>query len=76
MERLVQEGDGKAVEAFILEHFTELPEEVQAKALMHFTEEALAASAVETDIAALRKEGMEALKELAAAKAALRDGDR
>lgn len=69
MESILETKGEKALEAFVLEHFTELPEEVQSKTLMSFYAESLAAQAGDVKIAALQKQGIETLTKIAELKA-------
>ena len=68
MERILETKGEKALEAFILEHFTELPESVQGKALMGFYAGALEREAETAQIAKVQKEGIEAIEILEAMK--------
>jgi hypothetical protein len=68
MERLVEAGDEKAYETFVLEHFKEFPEEVQQKILMGFFTETLDRQTPADDIAEIQKQGIDALEKLQAIK--------
>jgi hypothetical protein len=68
MERLLKAGDAKALEAYTLKHFTELPEEVQGKVLMGFFTEALETQAGEAQIAQLQRQGLDAIEKIEALK--------
>ena len=62
MERLVEAGDEKAIERYMLDHFEEFPEDVQGKLLLGFYTEALESQAGEAEIAKIQKEGLDAIK--------------
>jgi hypothetical protein len=64
MERLFEAGDEKALEAFAIEHFKELPEDVQGKLLLSFYTQTVGASGGDSSVAQVQKEGMDALKKL------------
>ncbi len=68
MEIILETKGEKALEAFVLEHFTELPEDVQGKALMSFYTEALEREAGDAQIAQIQKEGLDAMEKIAAMK--------
>ncbi len=71
MERLLEKGDEKALEAFTLEHFKEFPEDVQGKLLLSFYTEALEKEAGEPGIADIQQQGLDALKGIDAIKSAI-----
>ena len=70
MEQLLEAGDMKALEAYTLEHFTELPEDVQGKVLMGFYRETLEKQAGEAQIMQLQKQGIDAIEKIEAMKKA------
>ena len=69
--RFLETGDEKVIEAFVLEHFAELPEDVQKELLFTFYADALEKEAGKGAISALQIEGLEAMDTLEAIKAAL-----
>jgi hypothetical protein len=69
MEHVLETQGEQALEKFTLEHFTELPEDVQGKVLLGYYSQAIEKEAGEAAIAELQKEGLEALEELEAIKA-------
>ncbi len=64
MERLVEAGDEKAFERFVLDHFTEFPEDVQGKLLLNFYTETVEKQAGEAVIADIQKEGLDAIAKI------------
>jgi len=68
MEGLLEAGDTKALETYVLEHFTELPEDVQGKVLLGFYSEALENEAGTAQIAGIQREGLQALEDLESMK--------
>ncbi len=74
MEKLAAAGDEKAYEAFIIEHFKELPEEVQGKVLFGFFSETVDRQANEKATELLQLEGLKALEELERIKAEATQG--
>ena len=72
MERVLETGGEKALEAFVLEHFSELPKDIQGKALLGFYTEALEG---EAEIAQIQKQGIGAMEQIGEAKAAVQVND-
>ncbi len=68
IDKLVDAGDEKAVERFMIDHYQELPEEVQGKLLLGFYAESLQKEADEARIMELQEQGVELLDALAAMK--------
>ena len=65
---LIEIADENAIDRFLLEHFTEFPEDMQKKALFSFYADALEE---EANIANLQKEGLETIEKLEAIKTSL-----
>ncbi len=69
IDELIASGaDEKALERFVIDHFKELPEDIQGKVLLSFYSESIAQEADEARIAKLQEEGVDALDKLAAMK--------
>jgi hypothetical protein len=62
--RLIEGGDEQALRAFILEHYGELPEEIQAKVLFAFYTEAVERQAGEAEVKNLQTQALDALEKL------------
>ncbi|HEV3245485.1 MAG TPA: hypothetical protein VG102_03935 [Candidatus Paceibacterota bacterium] len=75
MEKLAEAGDEKAFDRFVLDHFTEFPEEVQGKLLMNFYTENLEKRAGEAAIADIQKQGLQALEDLQKIKESVQKGE-
>lgn len=76
MERLLAAGDEKSFEKFVTDHFTELPEAAQSKALMHFASQTLEAESGKAAVGQLRATGLELLEQLSVIKTAVADESR
>lgn len=68
MEALIEAGDTQAVEQYVVEHFKDLPKEVQGEVLMQFFSEAVAS---EAGVAQIQERGLEALEALRAKREAV-----
>ena len=68
LARLMEAGDEKALEAFVVEHFTEFPEATRKDILLAFTSETLEKEAGRAKIVELQERGMGALNKLATLK--------
>ena len=75
MERILETEGEQALEKFTLEHFAELPEDVQGKVLMGYYREELDKQEGEAVIAKLQEEGLGALEELETIKAEASKGE-
>lgn len=64
VERLIEAGNEKALEAFVLAHFTELPEEVQKRLLFSFFTETAERQVGEARVGDIQKQGVELLEQL------------
>ena len=71
VERLIDAGDEAALEKFALDHFAELPEDIQGKALLGFISEALEKNAADADVLDMKEKTIEAMDQIAAMKAEL-----
>ncbi len=68
IDKLADAGDEKALERFMIDHYEELPEEVQGKLLLGFYTESLQKEADEARVVELQKKGVEVLDALVAMK--------
>lgn len=62
IDALINAGDEKAIEAFLLEHFKELPEDAQGTMLLSYVEKALAEQSGDAKIAELQDAAIEAIE--------------
>ncbi len=62
METAFETQGEKGLEAYVIEHFAELPKAVQGKALMSFAQDALDTEAGEAAIGEIQEQGMQALE--------------
>jgi len=74
IDRLLETGDEKSLERFVLDNFTELPEDVQKEALFAFYADALEKEAGGVNITKLQAEGLAAMEKLEDIKASLTEG--
>ena len=65
LDRLIETGDDKMLENFLLEHLKELPEELQQKLIFSFFEEAVLAQNGEGSVADIQEKGIAALEQIA-----------
>ena len=68
---LIDAEDGAGLERFVIDHFKEFPEDMQGQILFAFLRETLERVEGEQEIEKIQKEGMEAIKKIAALKAVL-----
>lgn len=68
IDQLVDAGDEKALAAYVLEHFEDLPEDVQGTTLLTYFQEALEMRAADVKIADMQEKALEALEALAEKK--------
>lgn len=71
IDRLADAGDESAIEKFILEHFSELPEDLQKELLFSFYADALEKEASNAPITLLQVEGLAAIEKLETIKDSL-----
>lgn len=64
IDRLLEKGDETALEAFMLEHFEDLPKEVQGQMLLAHYSDALAAKIADSRITDLQEGALDALESL------------
>lgn len=65
MERILETDGEKAAEAFVVQHFTDLPDDVKGTALLWFYTDAIGKRVADEDpVIAVQEEGMKALEEL------------
>ena len=73
MERFLEAGDYQGFEKFVTDHFTELPEAAQSKALMYFASQTLEAESGKASVGTLRSDGVVLLEQLLAVKTEIAD---
>lgn len=66
IDRLVEAGDEAALEAFVLEHFAELPEETQGTMLLSYFKDAVERKAADAKISELQEKALDAMEILGA----------
>ncbi len=64
IDRLIEAGDEKALEAFVVEHFSEFPENIQQKLFATLYADAVGANDPKKIIQGIQLEGIEALEEI------------
>lgn len=64
IDRLVEDGDESALEAFLIEHFADLPEEAQGKMLLSYFADAVERRSADTKITELQEKALKALEVL------------
>ena len=70
IEQLIERGDQKALETFVLEHFTELPEDIQGKVLLSLYTDAVEKEVSNGKVTELQKQGLEAIEHIRKIQAA------
>ena len=73
IDRLVEAGDEKMLERFVLDNFAKLPEDAQKEMLFAFYADALEKEADSAVISTIQKEGLDALEKLEWIKIALQE---
>lgn len=68
LTELIEAGDAQALERFVLDHFTEFPEEMQGKLLATFYIEAIGTDSPDDAVRDLQEEGLALMDKLAALK--------
>ncbi|OGG80666.1 hypothetical protein A3A39_03160 [Candidatus Kaiserbacteria bacterium RIFCSPLOWO2_01_FULL_54_13] len=71
LDVLLEAGDEKALERFVLDHFTEFPEDVQGKLALSFYTDALEKEAADGKVMDIQEKGLETMRKLKEMKEAL-----
>ena len=68
IDKLVDTGDQKALEKFLIDHYEDLPENMKGELLLSFYEESLQKEADEARVASMQQKGIAALEALSSMK--------